>query len=91
VDQLHRFFFTVVDPSGSSRRTVFESQPPRPVVSTSRLSITGRSRRSTLTSGTGAETHNGGAIDDNSILSRRERRTTDHDARATVFIIFSFT
>jgi hypothetical protein len=52
--QSHRSLVTVFDPSGPSLRTVFESQPPRPVVSTSRLST--RSRLSTPTPGTGGGT-----------------------------------
>jgi hypothetical protein len=52
--QSHRSFVTVFDPSGPSLRTVLESQPPRPVVSTSRRSM--RSRLSTSMPGTGSGT-----------------------------------
>ena len=44
-------FFTVVDPSGLSLRTVFESHPPLPVVSTDRFSTTGGLGFSTVTLG----------------------------------------
>src|ERR1700722_20371737 len=54
VGQSHRSLVTVFDPSGPSLRTVLESQPPRPVVSTSRRSM--RSRLSTSMPGTGSGT-----------------------------------
>jgi hypothetical protein len=52
--QSQRSLVTVLDSSGPSLRTVFESQPPRPVVSPSRLST--RSRPSTPTPGAGGGT-----------------------------------